>query len=129
MDFLARLFQEFGWWYSFLLVGSFVVGLVVLGLSLIRGSKRSAWTALLLSLVPLAIGLFGTYEANRSIESVLNSAGVQAKPDEVNDAYRVARTTSYVGAVLSVVLLPLAFAVSMPCCGVQARTTGDEPKV
>jgi len=90
-------------------------------------SSYSAWTTFLFALLPLAIGLYGTYEANRAIQSVLDSSEVHVKPDELDYAYRAARITSYVGGALTLILLPLAFAVIVPCCGPRARTRADEP--
>jgi Flp pilus assembly protein protease CpaA len=127
MDFLEQLFHECGWLYSFLLVGSFAAGLIYLAIRLIRRSKRSALAALGAALLPLAIGLYGTYDGNRAIDYVLNTFGVQPDAEELAYAYRIALTTSYIGGVFSIVLLPLAIVVIWPCRSRRFQPNGDPP--
>jgi hypothetical protein len=123
MDFIWELWLGCGWLYSFLLVTSFAAGLIFIVVPLFRHSKRTPWTALLVALLPLAIGLYGTYEGYRVIDDVLATTDIQPEPDEVAEGVQSARASSYVGGAFSIILLALA----VPCCAVGTQAKGEAP--
>jgi hypothetical protein len=124
MDLLYELYVGCGWLYSFLLVTSFAAGLFFLVVPLFRHSKRTPWTALLVALLPLAIGLFGTYDGYRAIDDVLATTDLQPEPAEAAAVVQQARATSYVGGAFSIILLALA----VPCCAVGTQAKGEAPR-
>ena len=127
MDFLTQLYFECGFFYSVLLVGSFAAGLLYIVPALLGRSKRSARYALLCALLPLAIGLFGTFEAHRAMSAVIDASGLQPTSEELAEGYRIARITTYIGGLFSAILLALALGVIAPCCGARTSLRTDTP--
>ena len=106
---------------TYILQAGGVLGLLVLGVGIMLGilgcvlifSARNRSTFLIYgttSLLPLLMGLFGTWVGYREIRSFLVSTSITASPEVLEEGYRAAWVTTYLGMAFSVVILVVACA-------------------
>ncbi|MFN9548895.1 MAG: hypothetical protein ACK56Q_01300 [Pirellulaceae bacterium] len=105
-----EIYSACGIWYFALLILSF---LAVLGYIIkvhLWPKSQPYWGVLLMSLIPLAIGLYATFDG---YSFMLRAAReVQISSEEMEAGYATARVTSYFGAILSTPLVLLATALA-----------------
>ena len=108
-DLVRDIYFACGIKYFAFLILSFIVVFAYMMKSLLSSNDRSAlWSLSVLSLSPLAIGLYATYEGDIVVLHMERSAKVSS--DEAEYGYAIARVTSYFGASLSAPLILLAIA-------------------
>jgi hypothetical protein len=111
MNLLQRVYEDCGIIYSAALSVSFVGVLATqVALLTIARQRWTRWFAVAIAVIPLLVGLVGTLDGYFVVNQMIPASSVNPTRAEFEAGYAAARTTAYVGAVLSAVLGAVAAA-------------------